>query len=285
MKYIIPLISLMCQTALTSQAQGAEVPAALMNFPADGMRLTGESVAPEPTAEFLKMQQAVSARLQAMPLEQKLAFFENYSPNTLMPYSADFWSNRADYDKYASEWKKMGIKQLQTVQLGAFERGNNEWSLHGVVVNTFTRQVQPLTVCGLVYHADRNVWTSSNGELTPMEHVTGSDNVYGARKGTAWSLRKEDALSRISEQLAITRRTNGEYLYLSYNFSERATGSGTVLAQGNYVLRFRIGPPAPDPEEPSAAPELTPQPEEAAANDEPKKKSRKKRRHRRKRRR
>lgn len=285
MKYIIPLISLMSPSVLMCQTQGAEVPAVLMNFPANGMRLTGESVAPEPTAEFLKMQQAISARLQALPTEKKLAFFESYSPNTLMPYNEDFWPDRADYEKYVSEWKKMGIKQLQTVQLGAFERGNNEWSLHGVAVNSFTRQVQPLTICGFVYHADRNVWTTNNGELSPVEHVTSSDNVYGSRKGTAWSMKKEDALSQITEQLAITRRTNGEYLYLSYSFSERSTGSGAILAQGKYVLRFRIGPPAPDPEEASAASKPTPQPEEANANVDPKQKSKKKRRHRRKRRR
>lgn len=278
-------------------AVGADcVPHPLMNFPGNGMRLNGESVTMTPTAEFLAMQRALTVKLQQMPTEKKLEFFRNYSATTLLSYSADLWASPDDYEKYKTEWKKMTITPHQTVQVGAYNRGNNEWSLHGVSVNKFERKVTPLTICNLVYKADSNVWVSANGELAPTQISTTADNVYGARTGTAWVLRKEDALSRIYESLSISRRTNGEFLYLTYDFTERTPGTGTVLAQGSYVLRFRIGPPAPDPE--SASPQnpekeiSKPQPlkqeattapngEKAKTDADPRKKKRKNRRRRR----
>lgn len=249
MKSIISIIALAAAPIVTATAFGADVvPPALMNFPGNGMRLTGESVSIAPTPEFLAMQKVVSAKLQQLPPEELMTFFKNYNPDSLIAYNAKIWPNREDYEKYKAEWKKTTINPIQKVQLGAYNRENNEWSLHGISVNALVGRVSPLSISSMVYKADTNVWVSSNGELTPISVETGSDNVYGARKGTMWTLKKEDSLSIIQESLSITRRTNGEFLYLTYKFSERTTGSGTVLAQGRYVLRFRIGPSAPDPE-------------------------------------
>jgi hypothetical protein len=297
MKPLSFITALLATVAPVCTAAGTDiVPPALQNFPGNGMRLNGESVTMTPTAEFIAMQKDLTAKLQQLSPEKKLEFLKNYSSTTLISYTADFWPDRADYEKYKAEWKKIAITPVQKVQVGIYNRGNNEWSLHGVTVNTFTNKVTPLTICSLVYRADSNVWISANGELTPTEITTTADNVYGARKGTAWVLKKEDALSRISETLTITRRTNSEFLYLSYDFSERTPGDGTMLAQGNYVLRFRIGPPAPDPEtqapqaEPAAPPTPAParetikaeQPrEKAKSSDEPRRKKRRNRRRRR----
>ncbi len=247
--------------ALVSTAVCAEVPAALMNFPGNGMRITGETVSPAPTPEFIQMQQAILARLQTLPPQRQQAFFAAYDSTQLIPYSEDLWPDRSAYEAYRTEWKKIELKAQQVVQLGAFDKGNNQWSLHGISVNTFTRQTSHLAISGFVYHADRNVWTSSNGEMTAKPFTTNSDNLYGARTGTTWLLNKSDAMSRITESLTISRRTNGEFLYLSYQFSERAQGSGNMLAQGNYTMRFRVGPPAPDPEEAKPEPPEVEQPQ------------------------
>lgn len=249
MKSLFLTLSVISLPALISTADCAEVPAALMDFPGNGMRITGETVSPTPTQEFIQMQQALLARLQTLPPQRQQEFFAAYDSTQLIPYSEELWPDRAAYEAYCNEWKKIELKAQQVVQLGAFDKGNNQWSLHGISVNTFTRQTSHLAISGFVYHADRNVWTSSNGELTATPFSCNSDNLYGARTGTTWSLNKSDAMSRISESLTISRRTNGEFLYLTYHFSERAQGSGNMLAQGNYTMRFRVGPPAPDPEE------------------------------------
>ncbi len=254
MKSIISIIALAASPLLTATAFGADaVPPALMNFPGNGMRLTGESVSIAPTPEFVAMQKDVSAKLQKLPPEELVKFFKSYNPDSLIAYNSHIWPKREDYEKYKEEWKKTTINPIQKVQLGAYNRENNEWSLHGVSINAFAGRVSPLSISSLIYKADSNVWVSSNGELTPSSVETTSDNVYGARTGTIWTLKKEDSLSIIQESLSITRRTNGEFLYLTYNFSERTTGSGTMLAQGRYVLRFRVGPAAPDPESTATA--------------------------------
>lgn len=249
MKSLFLTLTFVSLPALISTAVCAEVPAVLMDFPGNGMRITGETVTPAPAQEFLQMQQALLARLQTLPPQRQQEFFAAYDNTQLIPYSEDLWPDRAAYEAYRNEWKKIEIKAQQVVQLGAFDKGNNQWSLHGVSVNTFTRRTTPLAIGGLVYYADRNVWSSNNGELTASPFSCNSDNIYGARTGTTWSLSKSDAMSRITESLTISRRTNGEYLYLTYYFTERAQGSGNMLAQGNYTMRFRVGPPAPEPEE------------------------------------
>lgn len=265
MKSLIPIFTTAATAVMVCTAVGEELPAELQFLPPGGMRLTGESVTPAPTPEFLTMQKEISARLQSLSTEQKLDFFKTYRADTLMPYNPVIWPDKAAYERYTEEWKKIGIKSQQTVQVGAHERGNGQWGLHGISVNTFTRAVSTLSLSNLVYDAGRNVWISANGELAPVTYTTGSDNVYGATKGTRWSLKKSDSLSIINETLSISKRTNGEFVYLAYAFSERTPGNGTVLAQGSYVLRFRVGPPAPDPAEEVKAPE----PEKATTTQGP----------------
>ncbi|MBQ7023401.1 MAG: hypothetical protein IJN29_07465 [Akkermansia sp.] len=283
MKFLFPLHILMA----TSVAMAASVPPAFMDFPADGMRLTGESVQVTPTPEFVRMQQALSSRLQALPTEKKQEFFRTYNSTELMEYNPDLWPDKAEYERYKAEWAKITITPVQTVQMGAYDKSNNEWGLHGVSINQFTRQVTPLSVAGMSYNASDNTWVSPNGKMMPQELVTLNTNVYGARKGTTWVLQKNDAMSELMETLSISRRMNGEYLYLSYSFVERTPGSGATLAQGGYVLRFRVGQPAADPPEaaPPAPKAEAPKQEvtEDKAKEEQPRERRKKRRNRRRR--
>lgn len=249
MKSLIPIIALLSSPPVVSLAQGAQVPPALMNIPGDGLRLKGESVQATPTPEFIQLQQALSQKLANLPAERRQEFFSNYNATELLKYTPELWDNKEAYNRYREEWKKITISPIQTIQLGAYERGNGEWGLHGVSVNAFTHSVTPLAVSGMVYNSSKNTWTTGNGELLPQELATGRDNMYGACKGTTWKLEKKDAMSDLLETLSISRRTNGEYLYLSYSFRETTPDGGTTLAQGSYVLRFRVGNPAPEPEE------------------------------------
>lgn len=285
MKSFIHIIALSTVAVMAATAQNTTVPPALLNFPANGMRVVGESIAIKLTPEFTQMQQELAARVQRLSTEKKLAFFKNYNSTTLLPYSEDLWPDKATYNLYCAEWKKISLEPQQVVQLGAYSRGGQEWGLQGVSVNTLSKQVTPLAINGFIYKADRNVWLSPNGELTPSEISTTSDNIYGARKGTAWVLNKEDALSRIREVLTITKRTNGEFVYLTYEFKERTPGEGAILAQGSYVLRFRVGPPAPDPEAEKAPEQEVKEdkPKQEAQKEEPRRKKKRKNRRRRRR--
>lgn len=285
MKSFLHIIALSTVAVMAATAQETAVPPALLNFPTDGLRVTGETVTVQLTPEFTRMQQELAARVQQLPTERKLEFLKNYSSTTLLSYADDLWSSKAAYDSYCAEWKKITLIPQQTVQIGAYSRGAQEWGLHGVAINTLTKKVTPLSISGLTYKADSNVWVSPNGELSASPVSTTSDNVYGARKGTAWILNKEDSLSRLREVLTITKRTNGEFVYLTYEFSERAPGTGAVLAQGSYVLRFRVGPPAPDPETAKApvqeVKEDTPKQEVKKEQPQQKKKSKSRRKRRR----
>ncbi len=285
MKSFAHIIALSALPVMVAAAQESVIPPALLNFPANGMRVTGESIAIKLTPEFTQMQQELATRVQQLPTEKKLEFFKNYKSTTLLPYSEDLWPDKATYNLYCAEWEKISLVPQQVVQLGAYSRGGQEWGLQGVSVNTLSKQVTPLVINGFIYKADRNVWVSPNGELTPSEISTTSDNIYGARKGTAWVLNKEDALSRIREVLTITKRTNGEFVYLTYEFTERTPGEGAILAQGSYVLRFRVGPPAPDPEAEKAPEQEVKEdkPQQEAQKEEPRRKKKRKNRRRRRR--
>ena len=285
MKSFLQIFALSTMAVMAATAQEKAVPPAFLNFPADGLRVTGETVAIQLTPEFKRMQQELATRVQQLPTERKIEFLKNYSSTTLLSYAEDLWPGKEAYDSYCAEWKKITLVPQQTVQIGAYSRNEQEWGLHGVTINTLTKKVTPLSVSGLTYKADSNVWVSPNGELKPSPLSTTADNIYGAREGTAWILNKEDALSRIREGLTISKRTNGEFVYLTYEFSERTPGTGAVLAQGSYVLRFRVGPPAPDPETAKAPVQEVKEdtPKQEIKKEEPQQK--KKRKSRRKRRR
>lgn len=285
MKSLIPFTILLSAPVAIYAVQGAEVPSAFMGIPADGERMKGESVQLAPTPEFLQMQQHVAQKLAKLPQDKQQAFLADYNASELLPYSPDFWATPAEYEAYKTEWSKIRLEPLQPVQMGAYERGDGKWGLQGFATNRFMGRTAPLAISGMVYNAATNEWQSSNGVLKPQPLSTTTNNVYGARKGTTWLLEKKDSMSVLTESLSISRRMNGEFIYLHYRFSEH-TPSGTSLAQNAYVLRFRVGPPAADP--PEAAPTVTEpvvKAEEAeqkpkAQNDDKrdKKKSRKKRR-------
>lgn len=275
MKSLLPLISLLATPAALCTAWSAELPPALQNFPGDGMRLTGESVKITPTPEFIRLQQNVQQKLQALPQDKKQAFLATYNSSELIPYSPDFWADEEEYATYKAEWNKIAIEPIQTIQLGVYSKDNGEWGLHGVSVNAFTRKLTPLSLSGMSYNPTDNTWTTANGTLKPRDFSTLSTNIYGARHGTNWILQKADSMSELTETLSISRRMNGEFLYLSYSFIERTPGSGTTLAQGSYVLRFRIGPPAADPPEahPAPPPPVVEEKKPEAQPEEPQKKA------------
>lgn len=243
MKAFLPLIALLASPVLlTSTCYAEETPGALAGLlPADGSLKPGAAVRPVWGPEFAKMQQELTVKLQALSPEKQKAFMETFDPMTLIAYDKDLWNSKADYDKYKEEWKKAVIQPVTEVAIGLKGAGNNVWRVLSATVDAQSRKTVPLTISALSYDSSRNIWISNNGELTASEFKATDDNVYGAQTGTEWKLEKEDSLSRLSEIVRVTKTTDGKFIYVTYNFSERSAISNAPIAQGSYILRFAAG--------------------------------------------
>lgn len=238
MKAIVSIMALMAVPALVASATAADTAALKDYLPTDGTMKAGVAVAPQFSPEFTQMQQALVEKLQALSPEQQKAFMESYDPMVLIAYNKDLWADKAAYDAYKAEWKKVKIAALREVAMGLRNDGNNRWGVLSLTADPQTRRSAPLTISALSYDSARNVWISNNGELTATDYQATEDHVYGAQTGTEWKLTKEDSLSKMSETVRFSRTTDGKAVYVSYSFDERSAISNSVIAQGGYVLMF-----------------------------------------------
>lgn len=243
MKAFLPIIALLASPVLlASTCYAEETPGALAGLlPADGSLKPGAAVRPVWTPEFAKMQQELSVKLQGLSNEKQKAFIEKFDPMALIAYDKDLWNDKAAYEKYKEEWKKVVIQPVTEVAIGLKSAGANVWRVLSATVDAQSRKTVPLTISALSYDSGRNVWISNNGELTATEYKATDDNAYGAQTGTEWKLEKEDSLSKLTEMVRITKTTDGKFIYVTYNFSERSAISNAAIAQGAYVLRFATG--------------------------------------------
>lgn len=225
-------------------AQGADKAGAVEGMlPTDGSLKRGAHVRvvyPESFREYL---QAVSANLQKLSPEKREAVAKEFSLDQQPVYNEDLWPNKADYDKYIEEMKKVSIQPITEVAVGLQKADGNLWRLLSVTVDARTKQQIPLTISALNYDAERNVWISSNGELKPTEYTTPDTSIYGAQTGTEWTLEKEDSLTRMRETIRLTKTTDGKYVYLAYSLVEQSAVTGANIAQGAYLLQFPVQTP------------------------------------------
>ncbi len=239
MKAIYSILTLLTAPALICHAIGAEATGILQGLlPTNGTMKAGVAVNPQFSPEFLELQKALLSRLHKLSSEEQLAFMENYDPLMLIAYDAKLWPDKAEYDKYKAEWKKVTIIPVREVGVGLRHSINNTWVVLSLTTDEKTKRSAPLTISALTYDAGKNVWISNNGELVAKDYQTTEDNVYGAQTGQEWTLEKEDSLSKMTEAIRITRNTDGKAFYIFYSFSERSTISNTVIAQGGYTLMF-----------------------------------------------
>lgn len=239
MKAIAPIIALMAAPVLMTSAYAAA--GALEGYlPTDGTMKAGVAIAPQFSPEFVKMQQELAAKLQAMTPDKQKAFMEKYNPLVLTAYDKELWPDMAAYEAYKAEWKKAKLTALREVAMGLRSEGNNKWTVLSLTVEPRTRRSAPLTISALTYDSERNVWMSNNGELAASNFTATEDHVLGAQTGTEWKLTKEDSLSKLSETVRFSRTTDGKAVYVSYAFDERSTITNNVLAQGSYMLLFPV---------------------------------------------
>ena len=208
-------------------------------LPCDGSVKQGAVVQIARDPSFVELHKTAVERFIKLPKEKQDNINKSGSANKLMPWTADIWPDKAEYERYREAWKKSRIVPRADVAVGLRDNGNNQFS-----VLSATRMpdgsTMPLTIGSLQYDGNKNTWKSNNGELKPAAFAAGEDYDFGAQTGTEWSLEKEDSLSKLKETLLISKTTDGKAIYVAYAMNEVSAISGTVIANHGYVLLFPI---------------------------------------------
>lgn len=208
-------------------------------LPCDGTVRQGNVVQIARDASFIELHQAAVERFIKLPKEKQDAINKQGAANELMPYSADLWPDKAEYDRYVEAWKKSRLVALTEVAIGLKDNGNNTYSVLSAT-RVSENGTMPLTIGSLQYDANKNVWISNNGELKPTAFSAGENYDFGAQSGTEWTMVREDALSKLREVLRITKTTDGKAVFVAYAMSEVSAISGTVIANHGYVIFLPI---------------------------------------------
>lgn len=227
--------SVICASAL-----GQDVKTNIRDYlPCDGSVRQGAVVQIARDQSFIELHKTAAERFAKLPREKQEELNKNGTANTLMPWSAEIWPDKAEYERYKEAWKKSRIVPRADVAVGLQDNGNNQFS-----VLSATRMpdgaTMPLTIGSLRYDGNNNTWKSNNGELKPKAFSAGEDYDFGAQTGTEWTMEKEDALSKLKESLLITKTTDGKAVYIAYAMNEVSAISGTVIANHGYILLFPI---------------------------------------------
>ncbi len=230
----------MAAPAMIAQAYAAEGAGVLQGIlPTDGSMQTGVAVIPQHTPEFAPLHQQFISKIQSLEPDKQKAFLESFDQLTLTAYNADIWPDKAEYEKYKAEWKKVKLAATQNVAVGLKNSGQKRWTVLSLREDPATKRTAPLTISALTYDSGRNIWISNNGELTAKEYSVTDDNVFGAQTGHEWKLEKNDSLSKMTEIIRITKRTDGKAVFITYSFVEvSAINPRLVIAQGGYALMF-----------------------------------------------
>lgn len=228
-------------TVMFSTAVMAAAPAALDGIlPCDGSTMPGSVVRPIPDEKFTALHRAVIERYTKLPPEQRKEIDEKLNPMFLMEYNANLWPDKKEYEKYAEAWKKVKLVSMAAVRMGmkSTDGGKTYSVLSGTRVTDSSSM--PLTIGALRYNAEKNTWTSNNGELTGGEWNADERFIFGAQTGSEWKMTRKDSLSELTEMVRVSKTTNGRMVFVVYNLSEKSVISGSPIANHGYVLCFPI---------------------------------------------
>lgn len=204
-------------------------------LPCDGSVRQGAVVQIARDASFIELHKAAVERFIKLPKEKQDELNKTGAANELMPYSADLWPDKAEYDRYAEAWKKSRLVPVTEVAIGLQDNGNNIFSVLSAT-RVSESGTMPLTIGSLQYDAGKNIWISNNGELKPAAFSAGENYDFGAQSGTEWTMERSDSLSKLREVLRITKTTDGKAVFVAYAMSEVSAISGSVIANHGYVI-------------------------------------------------
>ena len=131
------LLSLPAAICATAVAQ--DVQTNIRDYlPCDGSVRQGAVVQIARDPSFVELHQAAVQRFVKLPKEKQEEINKVSSANKLMPYSADLWPDKAEYERYKEAWKKSKIVPRADVALGLQDNGGNTFS-----VLSATRRIAP----------------------------------------------------------------------------------------------------------------------------------------------
>ena len=219
----------------------AETPGVLADIlPVDSL-IQGRVIVPVPNPEIAPIIQAVQTKFDALPEELKKELSASLNRDSALDYIPELWDSKEAYDAYIAAWKKNGVSEREVVVLGLKpdDTKANVWNIFSATVKA-DKTTAPLTLSALSYNAKTNVFESNNGILMGEEISEGTNFIFGAQTGYQWTLQKEDSFSSLLERVRITKSTDGKFIFVYYNFIEASKGTGKVIAQGSYSLRFPV---------------------------------------------
>lgn len=222
-------------------AEAAEKAGAVEGMlPTNGVLQPGVLVHPTLSPGFIECVKQLNESLKNIAPEKRTAYLAKFKLDEQPEYDDEIWPDKADYDRFVDEWRKTELRPVSRVAVGLQEMGNGIWRVLSVEANGRSKQATPLNLSALRYDANRNVWLSSNGELTASNYSVSDNSLYGAQIGTEWVLDKTDDLTTLHEMLRITKTTDGKHVYVNYVLSEKSSITGNSIAQRAYTLQFNV---------------------------------------------
>ena len=240
MKTFPSILATVAVTALCATAFAAETPGVLTDYIPAGTLLQGVAVQPTFEKELGPILAEVEKKFQALSEEKKKEMLAKRNPDRALDYMPELWESKDAYDNYVNLWAATKMRPVSKVALG-FDKGDggDVWRVISATVDK-SNKTMPLTIGALSYNSKDNTWESNNGVLVAKPMEEDKKFVYGAQKGYAWTLEKDDALSKQLESVRIAKTTDGKFIYVYYSFVAVSKASGRAIAQGGYTLCFPV---------------------------------------------
>lgn len=194
-------------------------------------------------------------------------WFAEYSkaskPGVPLPFHENLGLTKEEYAAYIELWNKREYKVAQEVGLLLRPSSNDRWNIIG------TGAAAPLST--LRFSAKEDNWKSSNGILKRLDDIEADPmSILGGWKGQEWRYDEETSLSKVKENYALGKTSDGKYALLVYRAQE-ITSTGTRLLDKSIVVRVALTAPKEPVTPPKAAPATSPK-KTAPAPAKPKKK-------------
>ena len=207
------------------------VPAVLKGFLKQNEPVKAEVVVIVPPPEIEKYVGKVEQNSLKDP-----KWFEEYSktakPGVPLPYHEKLGLTKEEYDTYIALWNKREFKVAQEVGLLLRQGTDGRWNI------ICSGAASPITT--LRFSEKEDTWKSSNGMMKRIADIVADPmSILGGWTGQEWKFEEETSLSKIKENFAIGKTSDGKYTLLVYRAQELLP-SGKRLLDKSLVVRIPI---------------------------------------------
>ncbi len=224
-------LSLGCSVILCAPAWTQTVPALLTGFLKLNEPVKAEVVVVVPPPEIEKYVGKVEQSSLKDP-----KWFEEYSktakPGVPLPFHEKLGLTKEEYEAYIGLWNKREFKVAQEVGLLLRQGTDGRWNI------ICSGAAGPITT--LRFSEKEDTWKSSNGMMKRIEDIAADPmSILGGWTGKEWKFEEETSLSKLKENFAIGKTSDGKYNILVYRAQE-LTSSGKRLLDKSLVVRIPI---------------------------------------------